>query len=291
MTPSARGMNRACLAGLEVGDGRPVALVGAINLSPESFYAGSVAASRETLLATAEAMVGAGAALLDVGAMSTAPYRDGAIEPEREADRLGEAIQILVTKLAVPVSADTSRVAAARVALQAGARVINDVRGLTADPGLARLVAASGAGLIVMASERGGHEEGSPTATVLDLLAESLTLAAQAGIAAERIVVDPGLGFFRRRGMPWYEWDCAVLAALGELRALGRPVCVGASRKSFIGALDPGADDPVDRLPGSLAAGAAAVLGGAHLIRTHDVAATRQAVRVAEGIARAGASA
>ena len=285
-------MNRACLAGLKVGDGRPVALVGAINLSPESFYAGSVSASRDTLLSRAEAMVAAGAALLDVGAMSTAPYRDGVIEAEREADRLGDAIQTLVAKLDIPVSADTSRTEPARAALQAGARVINDVRGLTGDPALARLVAETGAGLILMASERGGHdEEGSPTETVLALLAESLALAAQAGIPAECIAVDPGLGFFRRRGMPWYDWDCAVLAALAELRALGRPVCVGASRKSFIGALDPAADDPVDRLPGSLAAAAAAVLGGAHLIRTHDVAATRQAVRVAEGIARAGAPA
>ena len=164
-------MNRACLAGLEIGDGRPVALVGAINLSPESFYAGSVSASRDTLLRTAEAMVIAGAALLDVGAMSTAPYRDGAIEAAREADRLGDAIQTLVAKLDVPVSADTSRTEPARAALQAGARVINDVRGLTGDPALARLVAESGAGLILMASERGGHEaEGSPTETVLALL-------------------------------------------------------------------------------------------------------------------------
>ena len=117
------------------------------------------------------------------------------------------------------MSADTSRALPARAALEAGARIINDVRGLTADPGLARAVAESGAGLIVMASERGGHEDSAPIATVLELLAESLTLAAQAGIAAERVVVDPGIGFFRRRGIPWYEWDCAVLAAL--LRAAG----------------------------------------------------------------------
>ena len=284
-------MNRACLAGLEVGDGRPVALMGAINLSPESFYAGSVCLSRDTLLQTADSMVAAGAALLDVGAMSTAPYGSDAIEAAEEADRLAEAIQTLVAKLDIPISADTSRIGPARAALEAGARIINDVRGLTGDPGLARLVAQSGAGLIVMASERGGHEGGSPVSAVLELLGESLTLAVQAGIPAERIVVDPGLGFFRRRGIPWYEWDCAILAALGEIRGLGRPICVGASRKSFIGALDPGADDPGNRLPGSLAAAAAAVLGGAHLVRTHDVAATRQAVRVAEGIARAGAAA
>lgn len=284
-------MNRACLAGLVVGDGREVAVMGALNLSEASFYAGSVVASRDALLATAEAMLSSGAAILDVGAMSTAPYLDGALEPQREADMLGEAILLLARKLGAPVSADTSRALPARAALEAGARIVNDVRGLTADPGLARTVAKSGAGLIVMASERGGHEESAPIATVLELLAESLTLAAQAGIAAERVVVDPGIGFFRRRGIPWYAWDCAVLAALPELRALGRPVCVGASRKSFIGALYPPADDPGDRLPGSLAAATAAVLGGAHLIRAHDVAATMQAVRVAQAIRDAGAAA
>lgn len=284
-------MNRASLAGLILGDGRDVAVMGALNLSPDSFYAGSVTTSRDALLAAADEMVAQGAAILDVGAMSTAPYLDGEIEPAREADRLGDAVQLLVGKLGVPVSADTSRAQPARAALQAGAHVINDVRGLTADPGLARAVAEAGAGLVVMASERGGHEGMPPIDTVTELLSESLTLAAQAGIPAERIAIDPGIGFFRRRGMPWYEWDCRVLADLGALRALGRPVCVGASRKSFIGALDPRASEPADRLPGSLAAAAAAVLGGAHLIRTHDVAATVQAVRVAQAIARAGETA
>jgi dihydropteroate synthase len=95
--------------------------------------------------------------------------------------------------------------------------------------------------------------------------------------------VDPGIGFFRRQHLPWSEWDTAVLANLRALSALGRPLCVGVSRKSFIGAIL-GQDDPRDRLPGSLAAAALAVVNGAHLIRTHDVAETRQAVRVAEAI-------
>lgn len=282
-------MNRATLAGLVVGDGLAVAVVGALNLSPESFYSGSVTSSRDALLERAEAMVAAGAAALDVGAMSTAPYLDGRIEAVEEADRLGEAVRLLVDKLGIPVSADTSRALPARAALQAGASIVNDVWGLAGDPALARAVAETGAGLIVMASERGGHEGVAPVETVLEYLAESLGRAAEAGIAADRIVVDPGLGFFRRRGMPWHEWDCRVLAALPELRVLGRPVCVGASRKSFIGAVAPRADDPADRLPGSLAAATAAVLGGAQLIRAHDVAETLQAVRVAEAIRRAGA--
>src|SRR5262245_446035 len=235
-------------------------------------------------------MVSQGAALLDVGARSTAPYLSDAISTTEEADRLASAIGRLASKLGVPISADTSRVESARAAIEAGATVINDVRGLAADPGLAPLVARAGAGLIVMASEAGARRPGGPVDIVLDVLAASLRVALRAGIELERIVVDPGLGFFRERGVPWHAWDCAVLAGLGRLRALGRPVCVGASRKSFIGEIA-GEPDPARRLPGSLAAAAAAVLAGAHLIRAHDVAETVQAVRVAESVrdAREGA--
>jgi len=279
--------NRACLAGVRVGDGLDVAVMGAINVSPDSFYGGSVAHSGDHLLRLAEQMTAAGAVLLDVGAMSTAPYRQGEISESEETDRLASAVHLLVTKLGVPVSADTSRRAPARAALEAGARVVNDVRGLAADPGVARAVAEAGAGLIVMASERGGDQGVSPVETVLALLGESLAIASQAGVPADGIAVDPGIGFFRRRGIPWYEWDCRVLASLGHLRGLGRPVCVGVSRKSFIGALA-GEADPARRLPGSLAATAAAVLGGAHMIRCHDVAETVQAVKVALAIRQVG---
>jgi dihydropteroate synthase len=114
-------------------------------------------------------------------------------------------------------------------------------------------------------------------------LAESLALARRAGIPADAVVIDPGIGFFRRSGIAWHEWDVAVLAGLRRLRALERPICVGVSRKSFLGALT-GEGDPARRLPGSLAATTAAVLNGAHVIRTHDVAETLQAVRVAEAV-------
>jgi dihydropteroate synthase len=137
-----------------------------------------------------------------------------------------------------------------------------------------------------MAGERAGRRAGAPVDAVAHLLSESLALAAAAGIPADAIVVDPGIGFFRRAGLPWHEWDCAVLARLERLRALGRPICVGLSRKSFIGALT-GEPDPAGRLPGSLAATALAVLGGAAVIRTHDVAETRQAVQVAQAVRRA----
>ncbi len=278
--------NRACVAGIAVGDGLDVAVVGVLNVSPESFYGGSIMTQGDGLLRAAEAMARAGAAAVDVGAMSTAPYLGAAIPEAQEADRLAWAVERLVKNLDLPVSADTSRSRPARAALDAGARLINDVTGLTGDAGMARLVARAGVGLIVMASERGARRSGNPVEIVRGLLEESLGIAREAGVDPSLIVVDPGIGFFRNQGMAWHQWDCQVLARLHQLQPLGRPVGVGVSRKSFIGALA-GEDDPGQRLPGSLAATAVAVLGGARLIRTHDVGETRQAVKVAEAIRRA----
>lgn len=279
-------MNRAIVAGVSVGDGLDVAVVGALNVSPESFYSGSVVVEADRLLQAGEAMARAGAAWLDVGAMSTAPYLEARIPEALEADRLQWAVGLLTTKLGLPVSADVSRVGPARAALEAGARMINDVAGLAGDPALARLSAESGAALVLMAAPTAAAPAGEPVATVRAALERSLAIARAAGIPAERILVDPGIGFFRGDGVAWPDWDCRVLAGLPALRALGRPLYVGVSRKSFIGAVA-GVTDPAERLPGSLAAAAAAVLGGAHVIRAHDVAETVQAVRVAQAIRRA----
>jgi dihydropteroate synthase len=281
-------MTGACLGGIVVGDGTAVAVMGALNVSPESFYAGSIVTRRDDLLRAAEAMVTAGAAFVDVGAMSTAPYRAaGRISEQEEADRLTAAIRLLVRALDVPVSADTSRGIPTRAALEAGARIINDVTGLTGDPQVGELVARAGAGIILMACERGDVDgRKDPITAVAGVLGESLERARRAGIDSSVIAVDPGIGFFRRQRVPWPQWDTAILSSLDRLRGLGRPVCVGVSRKSFIGELA-GAADPGCRLPGSLAATAAAVLAGAHLVRTHDVEETVQAVRVAEAIRRA----
>lgn len=275
--------NRACLGGLVVGDGLPVAVVGALNVSPESFYPGSITTEAESLVRAAEAMARAGAAFVDVGAMSTAPYLAGRITESEEADRLAWAVDVLANKLDLPVSADTSRSVPARAALEAGARIINDVTGLTSDPGMADVVARAGAGIILTASERAQELGGDAIGVVAGLLGRSLEVARRAGIDPSLTVVDPGIGFFRHQGIAWHAWDCAILAGLHRFRDLGRPVCVGVSRKSFIGALA-GVDDPGARLPGSLAATAVAVLGGAQLIRTHDVPETVQAVKVAEAI-------
>jgi len=306
--------------------------VAVVNLSPESFPAGSVYPCDDDLLGAALRMVAAGAALIDVGARSTAPYLDTAIDEAEERDRLVRAVELLARKLPVPISADTARPAPARAALEAGARVINDVAGLR-DPAVAELVAKHHASVILMASpDRGGPgglgagssrpvpsasnaeitaPRWSPAATsqadaarvvkrprpgppvdpvehVMGLLRAALGRARAAGIPEDRIVVDPGIGFFRDEGVPWHEWDARVLGGLPVLRDLGRPVCVGVSRKSFIGAIT-GRRRTDERLAGSLAATAIAVWNGAAVIRTHDTAETLDAIRVVERLGRAGA--
>ena len=318
--------------------------MGVLNVSPESFHPGSVHAEADDLLATAHAMVEAGAVLIDIGARSTAPYLNTDISDEEERTRLARAIDALAPKLPVPISADTTRPGPARAALDAGAQIINDISGLR-DPTLAAIVAERGVGVILMASpadaERGlappggavgvegtrsrkaasdearpdgaqppresarvprgrldpdrtaGRREpqrgaDGPVALVSTLLEAALKRAREAGVPDERIVLDPGIGFFRNEAVRWDEWDASVLAGLGELEKLGRPLCVGASRKSFIGRIigRPGTEN---RLAGSLAATAVAVWNGAALIRTHDVAETVDAVRVAERIRRTSA--
>lgn len=279
---------RARLGGLEVGDECPIAIIGVLNVSPESFHAGSVVTDLDELERRAAHMVAAGAAILDVGGMSTAPYRATAVSEGEEADRLARAVSRLAARAGVPISADVSRDGAARAALDAGATIINDVSGFREDRRLASSVAARGAAVILTASPRGtGFSAAArPVDAVRRLLLESLDTARAAGVPDERVVLDPGIGFVREASVPWYEWDTAVLDTLGELGVLGRPLCVGVSRKSFIGVLT-GRDHPGERLAGSLAATAIAVHRGAALIRTHDVGDTRDAVRVAAAI-RAG---
>jgi dihydropteroate synthase len=316
---------RSLLTGLALGDGFPVVVMGALNVSPESFHAGSVHATAEDLVAAALAMTEAGAALIDVGARSTAPYLDTQIDEAAETDRLAAAVELLARKIPVPISADTARPGPARAALECGATVLNDVSGLR-DPRVAALVREHHAGLILTATPaRVGGEGGEPSSTTLavsrradsshpgsetppaatglgelpaltastdpiatirDLLGAALGRARVAGIPEERIVLDPGIGFFRHEAVPWEEWDARVLAGLGELAALGRPLCVGVSRKSFVGAIT-GRPTTAERLAGSLAATAVAVWNGAALVRTHDAAETLDAVRVAERLRRA----
>lgn len=277
---------RAVLAGVSVDAGLPPVVMGVVNVSQESFYRGSVRVDRDELRALAACMVDAGASILDVGARSTAPYRATEVSEAQEADRLAEAVGVVVREVPVPVSADTCRPGPARAALDAGARVLNDVSGLR-DPRVAQVAAERGACCLLMASPDGTASAEGPVPTVLRLLREALGRARTAGIPDERVVLDPGIGFFRDGAVPWPDWDVQVLAGLRHLaEQLGRPLAVGVSRKSFIGALT-GHKAPEARLPGSLAATAAAVLAGAALVRAHDVTETVDAVRVAHALRQA----
>lgn len=270
----------ATLASLSVGDSAPVRVMAVLNVSPESFYQGSVHTNIERLAIAAQAMASAGADIIDIGAMSTAPYLKTQISEEEETERLARAVAAIAPHISLPISADTKRAKPAAAALAAGAHIINDVSGLKYDPAMAHLIAESGAGAILMASEV-TPSAGSPLHRTRAALVASVQLATQANIPREHIVLDPGIGFFRQPEVPWYEWDCAVLRDLASLRTLGFPLLVGVSRKSFIGKVlnQPQA---TDRLIGSLACAAIAVNNSAHIIRAHDIKETVETVRMTE---------
>jgi len=270
------------LAGVRVGDAYPVRIVGVINVSPESFYKGSVKTSKEEIVNTALRMAKEGVDIIDIGAMSTAPYLETEISEKEETKRLVSAVETVKQTVNIPVSADTTRSRPAEAAIKAGADIVNDVSGLKNDTKMVKVVAEYDVPLILVAREK--HKgEGTPIERVISALKQSLNLAQKAEIPPEKLVVDPGIGFFRHTEVPWYVWDCDIIGNLEKLRVLKRPIHIGVSRKSFIGKIL-NQDSPEQRLYGSLSATAIAVYKGAHMIRTHDVAPTIEVIRLAEQI-------
>ncbi|MDG6918950.1 MAG: dihydropteroate synthase [Nitrososphaerota archaeon] len=284
----------AKLGPVRVGSGFPVRIIAAINVSPESFYGGSVANTPEKISAMASKISTEGADILDIGAMSTAPYLKNEISQEVESARIRSALRTVMETGHVTVSVDTLRASVADVALRNGASIINDVSGLKNDAGMARVIKDHGASLLAMAHSSKTSKV-APIARVRQALSETMRIAQREGIDEQHIVLDPGIGFFREEGagrayspqklMPWYEWDCHVLANLRKLETLRRPLCVGLSRKSFLGKIL-NLENPEERLPASLAATAVAVMNGANVVRTHDVRETVQAVRIVEAMTR-----
>lgn len=291
----------ARLGKLAVGDGFPVAVIGVINLSKESFYPRSISEPDE-VRERAVQMIKEGASIIDIGAMSTRPGAK-VISLEEEKERILSAVRNL-RDLDVVISVDTQRSEVAEIALREGAQVVNDVSGFKHDPRIAKIVRDFSASAIVMSSwvkegelliaRSAGGEKISTMEGVIQMLRESLEIARKAEIPEENIVVDPGIGFSvgpqtstgsEITSGSWHERDIRIIAQLDRLRELGRPICVGVSRKSFIGRIL-GLPDPEDRLVGSIAATVISVLRGAHVVRTHDVKETLQAVRVAEAFLR-----
>jgi dihydropteroate synthase len=270
------------LGNIHIGDGEPCRVMGAINLSANSFYRGSIKTKPPQISETALRMQEEGADFIDIGARSTAPYRTSEISIQSEVRVIGEATKLLTSILKIPLSIDTTRIEPARAGFKNGATILNDVYGSTQKNAvvLARLVARNSGSYITVAHESRPKRSHDPIRRVKASLETSLAVLCREGVEQERISIDPGIGFFRDSVMSNVDWNCTVLDQLGKLRDLGHPIVVGVSRKRFIGMLD-SERPPEGRLPGSLSAAAIAVYNGVHVIRTHDVAETVQAVRVA----------
>ena len=259
--------------------GRPL-VMGVLNVTPDSFSDGGRFLDPAAAIAQARRLAAEGADILDIGAESSRPYGNAVAVPlDEERARLAPILPVVVG-LGIPVSIDTMKAAVAAWALETGAAIVNDVWGLQRDPDMARIVAERDAPVIVMHNRDAADPKIDIVADVTVFFERSLAIAARAGIARERIVLDPGIGFGKTP-----EQSLTCIARLDAWRGFGLPLLVGASRKRFIHSVVP--SEPAERLGGSLAAHLLAVENGAAIIRVHDVAPTVQALAVAAAIRRA----
>ncbi|HZP70857.1 MAG TPA: dihydropteroate synthase [Pseudolabrys sp.] len=272
---SAENSRRNALAGL-LASGRPL-VMGILNVTPDSFSDGGRFFEPDKAIAHARAMAGQGADIIDIGAESTRPY--GGAVPVSADDEKARLLAVLpaVTTLGVPVSIDTIKAPIAAWALDNGAAIVNDVWGLQRDPGMAPLVAKRGVPVIIMHNRESADGTIDIVGDVIAFFSRSLEIAAQAGIARDHIVLDPGIGFGKTP-----EQSITCIARLPEFKRFGLPLLVGASRKRFISTVTPSSPD--ERIGGSISAHVIAAEKGAAIIRAHDVAETVQALRVAAAI-------
>ena len=272
-------------------------VMGVVNVTPDSFSDGGLAFDRGRAVERALRLFEEGADVVDVGGESTRPSSYGAaaeVPLEEELSRVVPVVRGIRRASASPLSVDTRKAAVARAALAEGADAVNDVSALRHDPEMAGVVAAAGAGLVLM-HMRGDDPRrmqddttyAHPIADVAEALAAAAAAAREAGVAPEQIAVDPGLGFGKSP-----EGNLILLRHLPAFRTLGFPVAVGASRKGFVRRFSGVAEESsvAERLPGSLAAVGAAAAGGAALVRVHDVSDTVRFLRMAGAIARPAAA-
>jgi dihydropteroate synthase len=252
------------------------AVMGVLNITPDSFSDGGQFIAPERALAQAQRMIAEGADIIDIGAESTRPYGSEPVSADEELKRL-QPILAEVVSLGIPVSIDSMKSAVVAWALDAGATIANDVWGLQRDPDMARLLAARHCPVVIMHNRDRADGSIDIMADIAGFFARSLETAAKAGISSKNIVLDPGIGFGKTP-----EQSMTVLARLDQFGTFGLPLLVGASRKRFISTVSP--SEPHQRLGGSIAAHLIAAKGGARIIRTHDVSETVQALRVAAAI-------
>lgn len=256
------------------------AVMGVLNVTPDSFSDGGQFAAPERALAQARRMIADGADIIDIGAESSRPYGSEPISTEEELQRLRPVLPEIVA-LGIPVSIDSMKSAVVAWALDQGAAIANDVWGLQRDSGMAGLVAEWRAPVIIMHNRDHADPAVDIMQDISNFFACSLDIAARAGILPDRIILDPGIGFGKTP-----EQSMTALARLGELQSFGLPLLVGASRKRFISTVTP--SEPHQRLGGSIAAHLWAAQNGARIIRAHDVAETVQALRVTAAVKEQG---
>lgn len=257
--------------------------MGILNVTPDSFSDGGKFLDKAAAVRRGLEMARDGADIIDVGGESTRP---GAcdITLDEELKRVIPVIEALSAKIDIPISIDTRKAMVADLAIKAGAAIINDVSGLKNDPGMASIAAKNNAELILM------HMKGTPRnmqkrprykSLVNDIISDlkkAIRLAKRAGVDENKIMIDPGIGFGKTA-----EHNLEILNRLGEFKKLGRPICVGTSRKSFIGKISK-KDDPADRLIGTIASSVIAIVNGADIIRVHDVREAYEAAMVTSSV-------
>ena len=262
-----------------------VLVMGILNVTPDSFSDGGRFLDPQRALAHVEQMVSEGVDLVDIGAESTRPGSK-AIDEQEEIRRLKPILEVIGKRATVPLSVDTHKAGVAERAIDWGVVLINDISALENDPRMGHVIARTRAGLVLM------HKRGTPQTMqqycqydnvveeVRDYLGSRMRHAEEIGIAREQMLIDPGIGFAKNA-----QQNLSLLKGIGSFRRLGRPVLVGVSNKSFIGTVT---GQPIDqRIMGTAAAVAAAVLGGARMVRVHDVGSIREVVRMSEAIAQA----
>jgi dihydropteroate synthase len=268
-------------------DNNFIKIMGVVNISPESFYKNSIKTSIDEISSYAKKLENDGADIVDIGAMSTAPYLNTMISPDEEIFRLKKAIKTIKESCKLPISVDTPRSIVAEEAIKMGAQTINDVCGLKYDNKMAEIASKYDIPVIIGAYDKNPSKllKGKSFSTK-KILNDSITIAQKAGIKKTNIIVDPSIGFFRTEGnnpfftkitnIPWYLRDIEIVSNLKELTKLSLPICISISNKSFLGKLLNLTTN--ERIIPSLIMEVIAIINGATLIRTHNVKETRLAL-------------
>jgi len=270
----------------EIALGKRTLIMGILNVTPDSFSDGSIYFDRQKAVERGLQMADEGADMIDIGGESTRPGSKP-VPARQEIARVVPLVENLSRKLKIPISVDTKKSQVAQKSLEAGAEIINDVSALNGDKKMASVVRKADAALILM------HMRGTPENMqagnlvyddlmdeIIDYLARQCRKAVAAGIGKDHLVADPGIGFGKT-----YEDNCRIIKKTGELKSLGLPLLIGASRKAFIGHVTGG--QPAERIEGTAATVSAAIMNGCHIVRVHDVAAMKKVAAMTDAIVHA----